>query len=78
MVRFARTSVEKARKSVIPLAHDCKETIRARAQKDPEFRRTLLCEAVACVINGDLETGKSVQRDYVNATVGFQDLEKQA
>src|SRR3954464_15642455 len=26
--------------------------------------------------NGDLATGKAVLRDYVNATVGFQDLEK--
>jgi len=25
---------------------------------------------------GDLPTGKAVLRDYVNATVGFQDLEK--
>ncbi|MEO7651938.1 MAG: transcriptional regulator [Bryobacteraceae bacterium] len=61
----------------MPLTHDFKDTIRARAQRDPEFRRALLCEAVGCVINGDLETGKSVPRDYVNATVGFQDLEKQ-
>ncbi|HEY2842655.1 MAG TPA: hypothetical protein VGJ09_03355 [Bryobacteraceae bacterium] len=27
-------------------------------------------------MNGDLETGKAVLRDYVNATVGFQDLER--
>ena len=33
-------------------------------------------EAVECVINGDLATGKAVLRDYVNATVGFQRLEK--
>ena len=60
----------------MPLTHDFKETIRARAQSDPHFRRALLREAVECVINGDLETGKSVLRDYVNATVGFQALEK--
>ena len=60
----------------MPLTHDFKETIQARAQRDPEFRQALLREAVACVINGDLATGKAVLRDYVNATVGFQDLEK--
>lgn len=60
----------------MPLTHDFKETIRARAQRDPVFRRALLCEAVECVVNGDLETGKAVLRDYVNATVGFQNLEK--
>jgi DNA-binding phage protein len=60
----------------MPLTHDFKETIRARAQRDPDFRQALLREAVECVINGDLETGKAVLRDYVNATVGFQNLGK--
>lgn len=58
------------------LTHDFKDTIRARAQRDTEFRQALLCEAVECVVNGDLETGKAVLRDYVNATVGFPGLEK--
>ena len=60
----------------MPFTHDFKETIRARAHRDQDFRQALLCEAVECVINGDLATGKAVLRDYVNATVGFQDLEK--
>jgi DNA-binding phage protein len=60
----------------MPLTHDFKETIRARAQSDPRFRKALLLEAVECIINGDLATGKAVLRDYVNATVGFQKLEK--
>jgi DNA-binding phage protein len=60
----------------MPLTHDFKETIRARAQRDSDFRQSLLREAVESIINGDLKTGKSVLRDYVNATVGFQDLEK--
>lgn len=60
----------------MPLTHDFKETIRARAQRDPDFRKSLLCEAVECILNGDLATGKAVLRDYVNATVGFQDLER--
>ena len=61
----------------MPLTHDFKETIRDRAQRDADFRRELLREAVECVINGELSVGKAVLRDYVNATVGFQDLEKQ-
>src|ERR1039457_1648246 len=43
--------------SIMPLTHDFKETIRARAQRDPDFRQALLREAVECVINGDLATG---------------------
>ena len=60
----------------MPLTHDFKETVRARAQRDPAFRRALLREAVECIINGDLDTGKAVLRDYINATVGFQYLER--
>ena len=60
----------------MPLTHDFKETIQARARRDADFRHALLREGVECVINGDFETGKAVLRDYVNATVGFQDLEK--
>ena len=59
----------------MPLTHDFKETVRARAQRDPAFRQALLREAVECIVNGDLDTGKAVLRDYVNATVGFQKLE---
>lgn len=60
----------------MPLTHDFKETIRARAQRNPDFRHALLREAFACVFSGDLASGKAILRDYVNATVGFQDLAK--
>jgi DNA-binding phage protein len=60
----------------VPLTHDFKETIRLRAERDPDFRRALLREAVESIINGDLSTGKAVLRDYVNATVGFSELER--
>jgi DNA-binding phage protein len=60
----------------MPLTHDFKETIRARALRDPDFRQALLREAVECILNGDLGTGKAVLRNYVNATAGFHDLER--
>jgi len=60
----------------MPLTHDFKETIRARAQHDAKFRQALLREAVESYLNGDLEAGKAVLRDYVNATLGFQELEE--
>ena len=62
----------------MPLTHDFKENIRTRAQSDPAFRQALLREAVECILNGDLPTGKAVLRDYVNATVGFPALEQRA
>ena len=56
------------------LTRDFKETVRARAQSDPEFRRALLQEGVQCLLSGDVDTGKVVLRDYINATIGFEQL----
>ena len=60
----------------MPHTHDFKETTRAELQRDPDFRQALLREAVECVVNGDFATAKAVLRNYVNATLGFQHLEK--
>jgi hypothetical protein len=61
---------------LMPLTHDFKETIRARAQRDAKFRQALLREAVERILNGELDAGKAVLRYCVNATVGFQNLQK--
>ena len=58
----------------MPLTRDFKETVVARVQRDPAFRRTLLREAIECLLAGDVDTGKTVLRDYINATVGFAGL----
>lgn len=50
------------------------ETLRKKLQESAPFRRALLKEAVGCMIAGDLETGKSLLRKYINATVGFVKL----
>lgn len=56
------------------LTRDFKETIRERAQNDPEFRVGLLTEASECLLNDDIEVAKTLLRDYVNATLGFSEL----
>jgi hypothetical protein len=71
-----QTKEETGDSITMPLTRDFKETIRARAKRDRAFRNALLRESVECVSRGDLATGKAVLRDYVNATVGFQNLEK--
>ena len=58
----------------MPLTREFKETVKARAERDSAFRAALLKEAVELLLDGDLETGKSVLRDYINATVGFEKL----
>jgi DNA-binding phage protein len=56
------------------LTKDFKETIQARAQRDSVFRKALLQEGTECLLAGDVDTGKMILRDYINATVGFEEL----
>jgi DNA-binding phage protein len=56
------------------LTRDFRETTYARARSDAAFRRALLSQAVDAYLGGDERTGKAVLRDFINATVGFEDL----
>jgi len=56
------------------LTRNFKDTILVRAQKDPEFRVGLLTEAAQCLLNDEVDVAKSLLRNYVNATLGFQAL----
>lgn len=58
------------------LTKDFRETIRERAQKEPRFRKALLCEAIELMLAGDEKTGRAILRNYINATLGFQRLEE--
>ena len=58
------------------LTKDFKDTIQARAQRDPSFRKALLQGGVECLLAGDIDTGKAVLRDYINATTGFEELSR--
>ncbi len=58
----------------MPLTRDFKETVQARARRDPAFREGLLSEGVECLLAGDTDTGKVLLRDYINATIGCEEL----
>src|ERR1700680_3444999 len=58
----------------MPLTRDFKQTIRARIEKDPDFRKELLREGVERLLAGDIDTGKAILRDYINGTMGFEKL----
>jgi DNA-binding phage protein len=59
------------------LTKDFKATVKARAERDAAFREALLTEAIELLLSGELETGKAVLRDYINATVGFEKLARE-
>ena len=56
------------------LTRNFKDTVQARVLADPAFREALLREGVETMLGGDVESGKAILRDYINATVGFQQL----
>jgi DNA-binding phage protein len=56
------------------LTRKFKDTVQARVQNDPEFRRELFSEALNCLMSGELDTGRAILRDYINATIGFEKL----
>ena len=56
------------------LTKDFMDTIKDRVERDPAFREELLKEGVECLLTGDVDIGKAVLRDFINATIGFEAL----
>jgi len=56
------------------LSRDFKDTIKNRIEREPAFREALLKEGIECLLTGDVDTGKAILRDYINATIGFDAL----
>lgn len=56
------------------LTRDFRETVQARVRRDAAFREGLLSEAIESLLSGEVEVGKELLRDYINATVGFPRL----
>jgi DNA-binding phage protein len=56
------------------LTRDFKETVKKRVERDPDFAKALLHEAVNLMLDGDSATAKLILRDLINATVGFERL----
>ena len=51
-----------------------KELVQSQAKADKTFAEALLREGVDAMLSGDMETGKTILRDYIKATVGFEKL----
>ena len=56
------------------LTRSFKETVRARAQRDPAFRHSLIQEAIERLLDGDTDAGRSILGNYINATIGYPAL----
>lgn len=51
------------------LTRDFKETVWARAERDPKFRKKLLSEGIESMLSGDVATAKTILPDYIITTV---------
>jgi len=58
----------------MPLSREFKELVVARAEKDPEFRRALITEALNLILQGEISAGRLMIRDYINATGSMNDI----
>lgn len=56
------------------ITRDFKETINDRVQKDPEFAKALLDEAISLFLNGEPETARLILRDLMNVTTELNKL----
>lgn len=58
------------------LTRDFKATVMLRANKDKKFCEAMLSEAINELLSGDVDAGKAILRDYINATISFELLSK--
>ena len=50
------------------------DLVQARVKADKKFAEALLREGIDALLSGDVDTGKTILRDYIKATVGFEKL----
>lgn len=51
-----------------------KDLVQKQVKDDKKFAQALLREGVDAMLSGDVDTGKTILRDYIKATVGFEKL----
>jgi hypothetical protein len=51
-----------------------KQLVQHHVAIDPAFADALLREGIETMLGGDVETGKTILRNYIKATVGFEKL----
>ena len=60
----------------MPRAKKFSELVQHHAKIDKKFADALLREGIDAMLSGDVETGKTLLRDHIKATVGFEQLAK--
>jgi hypothetical protein len=50
------------------------DLVQRHVKDDKKFAEALLREGVDALLGGDVESGKTMLRDYIKATIGFEKL----
>jgi hypothetical protein len=58
----------------MPRSKKFKDLVRHHIKADKKFAEALLREGIDALLSGDVETGKSLLRDTIKATIGFEQL----
>ena len=70
-----RASVDSAERSKeMAGTRSFKDLVQRHVKTDKKFAEALLREGVDAMLSGDVDTGKTILRDYIKATVGFEKL----
>jgi len=69
-----KTRAALERKQTMAKTRSFKELVQGQVKTDKKFAEALLREGVNAMLAGDIETGKTILRDYIKATVGFEKL----
>ena len=51
-----------------------RDLVQRHVKDDARFAEALLREGLDAMLSGDVETGKTILRDYIKATIGFEKL----
>ncbi|HKD58700.1 MAG TPA: transcriptional regulator [Hyphomicrobiaceae bacterium] len=51
-----------------------KGLVQRHVKGDAKYAEALLREGIDAMLSGDLDTGKTILRDYIKATIGFEKL----
>jgi DNA-binding phage protein len=60
----------------MPRTKKFRDLVQDQAKADKRFADALLREGIDAMLSGDVDTGKSLLRDYIKATVGFEQVAK--
>ena len=59
-----------------PIGRSFHDIVQARASRDTAFAESLLEEAVQCLLMGDVDVGRSLIRDVIKGSIGYEALSR--